>query len=236
MIPQTPLYRTGRKMEKCVISLFLRVPIRHSILICLALLTVCALLLLTTVNVLASTVTINDQAEVLDAGSVQAEAQKLPVPMLIYTTATFTGNQDALNTYTREQLPDQNSIAIGIDTVYKHFSIEAGTNVSLSNSQASDALSAFVSNYENGGDYTSATIAGIDSVQNALTSGGGFDPSELVFFILFALVMAFSLVVWIVRGSRGGGSGNYGGGGYYGGGGGGSSGGGSSGGGAGGSF
>ena len=44
MIPQAPLYRTGRKMKKCVISLFLRVPIRHSIVVCLALLTVCALL------------------------------------------------------------------------------------------------------------------------------------------------------------------------------------------------
>ena len=132
MIPQTPLYRNGRNMEKYVISLLLRVPLRHSIVICLALLTVCALLLLTTVNVLASTVTINDQAGVLDAGRVQTAAAQLPDPMQIFTTKTFNGDQDALNTYTREQLPDQNSIAIGIDTDYKHFSIQAGTNVQLS--------------------------------------------------------------------------------------------------------
>ena len=148
MIPQTPIYRNGRKMEKVVMSLCLRVPIRHSIVACLALVTVCALLLLTTVNVQASTVTINDQAGVLDAGRVQAEAAQLPVPILIYTTKTFTGDQDALNQSTREQLPDQDSIAIGIDTVHRNISIEAGTNVQLSNSQASDAVSAFVSNYK----------------------------------------------------------------------------------------
>ena len=172
MRPQTPLYRTGRKMKKFAISLFLRVPIRHSIVTCLALLTVCALLLLTTVNVLASTVTINDQAGVLDAGRVQADAAKLPDPMLIYTTKTFTGDQDALNTYTRAELPDQNAIGIGIDTVHRNLSIEAGTNVQLSDSQASDAVSAFQSNYDNGGDYTSATLAAIDSVRGALGGGG----------------------------------------------------------------
>src|SRR5438034_67452 len=156
------------KMKKFAISLFLRVPIRHSIVTCLALLTVCALLLLTTVTVQANTVTINDQAGVLDAGQVQVEAAKLPVPLLIYTTDTFTGDQDALDQSTREQLPNQDSIAIGIDTVHRNLSIEAGTNVQLSDSQASDAVSAFQSDYDNGGDYTSATIAAIDSVQYAL--------------------------------------------------------------------
>ena len=213
MIPQTPLYRTGRKMKKCAISLFLRVPLRHSIVTSLALLTVCALLLLTTVNVLASTVNINDQAGVLDAGSVQAEAAKLPVPILIYTTKTFTGDQSALDQSTRERLPDQDSIAIGIDTVHRHFSIQAGTNVSLSDSQASDAVSAFQSNYDNGGDYTSATLAALDSVQNALKSGGGFDPSMVVFGVLFLGGIAAIVAFGRGRGSSGGGfwGGSYGG-------------------------
>jgi len=236
MIPQTPLYRNVRKMEKFVISLFLRVPIRHSIVTCLALLTVCTLLLLTTVHVQASTVTINDQAGVLDAGQVQADAAKLPDPMLIYTTETVTGDQDALNTYTREQLPNQDSIAIGIDTVHRHLSIEAGTNVSLSNSEASDAVSAFQSNYDNGGDYTSATLAALDSVQNAL-SGGGMNPSLMavaaiaiplgivVFFVVVYAILRRTGIEWIKWGGS-----------YYSGGGGGGSGGGSSGGGAGGSF
>jgi hypothetical protein len=198
-------------MKKFAISLFLRVPIRHSIVTCLALLTVCALLLLTTVNVLASTVTINDQAGVLDAGRVQADAAKLPDPMLIYTTKTFTGDQDALNQSTREQLPNQDSIAIGIDTVHRHLSIEAGTNVQLSDSQASDAVSAFQSNYDNGGDYTSATIAAIDSIQNTYNSNGFPVIIGFLIPIFFMIVVAVLGVLKIIpvtfewRGSGGGG-------------------------------
>ena len=228
MRPQTSLYRTGRKMKKFAISLFLRVPIRHSIVTCLALLTVCALLLLTTVNVLASTVTINDQAGVLDAGRVQADAAKLPDPMLIYTTKTFTGDQDALNQSTREQLPDQDSIAIGIDTVHRHLSIQAGTNVQLSDSQASDAVSAFQSNYDNGGDYTSATIAAIDSIQNTHNSNGF--PVIIVFFLIPIFIIVVAVlgklkIIEVTYTGWGGGGGGHGGGG-----------GGGSGGGAGGSF
>jgi hypothetical protein len=184
----------------------IRVPIRRSIFACLALVTVCALFLLTTVNVQASTVTINDQAGVLDSGRVQADAAQLPDPMLIYTTETFTGDQDALNQSTREQLPNQDSIAIGIDTVHRHLSIEAGTNVQLSDSQASDAVSAFRSNYDNGGDYTSATLAAIDSMQNALSEGGIDLFMRAVWCVLFlggmAAILRFSK-------NHGGGAGFY---------------------------
>jgi hypothetical protein len=210
--------------------------VHHSIFLCLALVTVCSLFLLTTLHVEASTVTINDQAFVLDAGQVQAVAAQSPDPIFIYTTETFTGDQDALNQSTREQLPDQNAIAIGIDTVHRHFSIEAGTNVQLSDSQASDALSAFRSNYDNAGDYTSATIAALDSVQNAL-SGGGMNPSLMavaaiaiplgivVFFVVVYAILRRTGIEWIKWGGS-----------YYSGGGGSGGGGGGSGGGAGGSF
>src|SRR2546421_4107593 len=171
------------------ISICLGAPVHRSIFACLALLTVCALFLLTTINVQASTVTINDQAGVLDAGRVQTDAAQVPDPMLIYTTKTFTGDQDALNQSTREQLPDQDSIAIGIDTVHRHLSIQAGTNVQLSDSQASDAVSAFQSNYDNGGDYTSATIAAIDSIQNTHNS------NVLPYFIIGFLMIIFFIVV-----------------------------------------
>jgi len=188
MIPQTPLYRNVRKMEKCVTSLYVGASLRLSIVVCLALVMVCALFLLTTVRAQASTVTINDQAGVLNAVEVQADAAQLPVPVLIYTTQTFTGDQDALNQSTIEQLPDQNSIAIGLDTVHANISIEAGTSVHLSNSQSSDALSAAQSNYENGGDYTSATIAAIDSLKGAL-GGGGMSPLGVAVLILVGLVI-----------------------------------------------
>ena len=41
----------------------------------------------------ADSVTIDDQANVLDVSQVQAEAAKLPNAMLIYTTNTFSGDQ-----------------------------------------------------------------------------------------------------------------------------------------------
>jgi len=193
MIPQTPLYRNVRKMEKCVTSLYVGASLRLSIVVCLALVMVCALFLLTTVRAQASTVTINDQAGVLNAVEVQADAAQLPVPVLIYTTQTFTGDQDALNQFTREQLPDQNSIAIGIDTVHRNISIEAGTSVQLSDSQTSDAVSAFVSNYH-GGDYTGATIAAIDSLKGALGSGG-MSPLGVAVLILLGLVIVGLFVI-----------------------------------------
>jgi hypothetical protein len=153
--------------------------------------------------------------------------------MLIYTTKTFTGDQDALNQSTREQLPDQDAIAIGIDTVHRHLSIQAGTNVQLSDSQASDAASAFQSNYDNGGDYTSATIAAIDSIQNTYNSNGsnsnGF-PIIIgflipIFFIIVVAVLGVLKIIPVTFEWGGSGHGGHGGGG-----------GGGSGGGAGGSF
>ena len=197
MIPQTHIYRNVLRSENFVMSLCIRAPIRRSIFTCLALVMVCALFLLTTVNVQASTVTINDQSGVLDAGRVQAEAAKLPVPILITTTNTFTGNQDALNTSTREQvtnpvMSNPDAIAIGIDTVHRNISIEAGTNVSLSDSQASDAVSAFQSNIDTGGDYTNATIAALDSVQNALSR------IHLFQFIIGLLVVVGFLVIFVI--------------------------------------
>jgi hypothetical protein len=193
MIPQAPIYRNVRKIQKFVISLCLRAPIRRSIVACLALVAVCALFLFT-VNVQASTVTINDQAGVLDTGRAQADVAQLPVPVLIFTTKTFTGNQDAFNQYTREQLPSQTSIAIGIDTVHVTISIEAGANVQLSNSQANDAYSAAVSYYKSGGSYTGATIAAIDSLKGAF-GAGGMTPFGVAVLILLGLVVVGLIVI-----------------------------------------
>ncbi len=204
MRPQTPLYRNVRKVDKCVTSLCVGASLRRSIVVCLALVMVCALFLLTTVRVQASTVTINDQAGVLNAVEVQVDAAQLPVPVLIYTTQTFTGDQDALNQYTREQVPNQDSIAIGLDTAHATISIEAGTSVHLSNSQTSDAVSAAQSNYENGGDYTGATIAAIDSLQGAL-GGGGMTMLWVAVPILLVLAVVV-LIVFARRRQRRGGS------------------------------
>lgn len=205
MLAQKHACNLGKK-ENVVKGICLGAPGHRSILACLALVTVCSLFLLTTLTVQANTVTINDQAGVLDAGRVQAEAAQLPDPMLIYTTETLTGDQDALDQSTRAQLPDQNAIAIGIDTINRHLSIEAGTNVQLSNSQASDAVSAFQSNY-NGGDYTGATIAAIDSLQNALSGGGGMTPWGVAVAILLCIAVVVLIAFAIIRRRTGGSNG-----------------------------
>jgi len=202
-------------------SLCLRERIRRYLLACLALVTVFSLFLLTTVNVHANPVTLDDQAGVLNVGSGQvlnaegcsdtidneagvlneervlAEMAKLDYCMFIYATDRFTGDQDALNKYTRERLPNQNAIAIGIDTVHRNLSIEAGTNVSLSNSEASDAVSTFQSNYK-GGDFTGATIAALDSMKNAYNT----DVIIGVIIIIIGIVLVVLAVIFIIRAIR----------------------------------
>src|SRR5689334_3807276 len=74
------------------------------------------LILLIPVSVQASTVTINDQAHVLNADQVRAEGAKLPAALSILTTTTFSGDLDALNSDARQKLPNQQSIVIEIDT------------------------------------------------------------------------------------------------------------------------
>jgi hypothetical protein len=196
----------------------LRERICRSLLACLALVTVFSLFLLTTVNVHANPVTLDDQAGVLNVGSGQVlnaegcsdtidneagvlneervltELAKLDYCIFICATDRFTGDQDALNTYTRERLPDQHAIAIGIDTVHRNLSIEAGTDVPLANDQASDAVSAFQSNY-NGGNYTGATIAALDSLQNAF----GADETLGVIIFIIGMVLVVLAVIFIIR-------------------------------------
>src|SRR5258706_9223816 len=175
----------------------IRARVRRPNFIYLAVAAAFSLFLLTALNAQANTVWIDDQSRVLDVGKVRAEAAKLANSMLIYTTKIFNGDQNALNQSTRIQLPNEETIAIGIDTIQRHLSIESGIYVKLSDSQASDAVSAFRNNY-NGGDYTSATIAAIDSLQSALTGGGSSsNPVGVVIGILIA-VGAIILVVFAV--------------------------------------
>jgi hypothetical protein len=129
------------------------------------------------------------------------------VPVLIFTTKTFTGDLDAFYQYTSEQLPDQDSIAIGIvpgiDISHRLISIVAGTNVQLSDSQTNNAVSAAISNYENGGGYTGATIAAIDSLKGAL-GDGGMTPLGVAVLVLLGLVVVVLIVIARRRRRRGG--------------------------------
>lgn len=153
---------------------------------------------LSPIQALASSATVDDQARVLDASKVQAEAAKLSYATLIYTINTFSGDQDALNQATRGRLPDQESLVIGIDVAQHHLSIESGTSVEVPDSQASDAVDAFRSNFNNG-DYTGATIAAIDSLSGSNSSNiGGIVIAIVVVLVVLVVIIA------VVRRRRGG--------------------------------
>ncbi|GHO56774.1 hypothetical protein [Ktedonobacter robiniae] len=179
----------------------------------LAMLVALLCLLLLPLSGWAKTVTIHDQAQVLNASSVQEAGAKLPNDLIVYTTNTFQGDLDALNTEARSLLPDQQSIVIDIDTVHRNVSIQSGTSVSLSNEQAQDAVSAFGDAFhkDNKSDYTSATIAALSSLQGTLNhEQSSLTPAGIVVAIVLGFVLLGALIIIVValgrrRGSSTGG-------------------------------
>src|SRR5579859_1951268 len=158
--------------------------------------------LLTSWGALANTATIDDQAHVLDVNQVQAEAAKLSAAVFIYTTKTFTGDQDALNQDARSRLPNQQTIDIGVDTVNRNVSVQAGSGVKISNDQAQNAADAFISQFQARG-YSGATIAALDSLQAALTGSAPTNQGEMTPAgkVVAGILLIFSLLL-IVLGVR----------------------------------
>ncbi|HLZ58505.1 MAG TPA: hypothetical protein VKR06_16325 [Ktedonosporobacter sp.] len=178
--------------------------VKKSIFCTLALLTFAtfalSLALLTPWTARANTVAIDDQAHVLDVSSVQAEAAKLSAGVFIYTTTTFTGDQDALNQDARNRLPNQQTIDIGIDTVNRNVSVQAGTGVKISTDQAQNAVDAFINQFKTGG-YSGATIAALDSLQTSLTGSSEITPAGKV-VLGIVLTLFVLLIVLVVRAFR----------------------------------
>lgn len=167
----------------------------------LAMLLALLCLLLLPLSGWAKTVTIHDQARVLNATSVQEAGAKFPNDLLIYTTNTFNGDLDALNVEARKLIPYQQAIVIDIDTVHRNVSIQSGTSVSLSNQQARDAVSSFGDAFhkDNKSDYTSATIAVISSLQGALNhEQSSLTPAGIVVAIVLSVVLLGALIMIVV--------------------------------------
>ena len=152
----------------------------------------------------ANTVTINDQAGVLNSSKVRSDAAQLPVSVLIYTTHTFTGDQTALDADARSHVSGTNMVDIAIDTVQRHLSIQSGSQVKLSDGQASNAVDAFKNNFNNG-DYTGATIAAVDSIHDALVGGsssGGMTPIGTIVASILGITFLLILVLVIIGAVR----------------------------------
>jgi len=135
----------------------------------LATVAACCLLLLATVNTFASTVNISDAANVLNKSQVQSQASGLGYPISIYTTNNFSGSNSAFAQRTASKITNSNMIVMAIDTNNHFIAIDGGKSVPLGSSQYNDAVQSFKTNYGNG-DYTSATVASLQTLQTALSS------------------------------------------------------------------
>jgi hypothetical protein len=173
------------------------------------------LLCVTATATFANTVNVYDNAGVLNQSQVRSEASSLSYPIDIYTINNFGGSTSSFDQTAAGKLSNKtNLIVIAIDTVHHHLAIVGGRSVSLSNSQYTDARNAFSSNFHNN-DYTSATIAAVDSLRSA--SGGGLSVPGVgssgggiglgVLCCIGLLVLAALAVFGIIRGRRRGSSG-----------------------------
>ena len=114
-------------------------------------------------------VQIYDGARVLNAPQVQNAASRLSHPVAIYSTNTFQGTQtDFQRTATQKLNGNPNLIVMAIDTAHHYIFIAHGPSVPLSSPGVRQAVSAFSANYGNG-DYTSASLAALSSLQNSLS-------------------------------------------------------------------
>jgi hypothetical protein len=176
------------------------------------------LLMLTSRVALASTVTINDLANVLDVSKVNAEAEKLPNPILIYTTRSFSGSNDEFKLLVRNLITSDDAVTMGIDVQHRYFYVAGGKNVKVTGDQWNNAYDAFKNNI-GGNDFTKATLAALSSVRSTLTessgnNGGSSNWPGGIGVIVAGLLGGSVVLVWIValirkrRGgvARGGGS------------------------------
>jgi serine/threonine protein kinase len=117
-----------------------------------------------------TTINIFDRASILDANRVRNEASSLQIRLDVYTISNFNGSTTAFNQNVISSIANSNAIVLSICTNLHYVSIVGGRNVGLSNSQYTDATNSFINDYRSNHDYTSATIAAIDSLRRALGS------------------------------------------------------------------
>jgi ABC-type cobalt transport system substrate-binding protein len=160
-----------------------------------ATLAVLCLLLVTSTVALASSVNIYDRGNILNASQVSSEASALPKPVDIYTVPNFNGSTQAFTNNAKQSINSPDKIVIAIEPHY--MTVVGGKNVGLSNSQYTDAVSAFISDYKSHSSYTSATIAAIHSLRDNL-SGSGLASSVGGGSGLFGTLCCVGLIALII--------------------------------------
>ena len=147
-----------------------------------------------------NSVQIYDNARVLNSSRVQNAASNLSNPIAIYTTNTFQGTEASFQRTAVQKLNgNPNQIVMAIDTSSRYIYIARGSKVPLSSAGINQAVSAFSANF-NGGDYTGASVAALNSLQNSLgagsTSQGGPAFSPLIPCLLLPLLIILAIVLF----------------------------------------
>ncbi|HEY0755401.1 MAG TPA: hypothetical protein VGD98_15695 [Ktedonobacteraceae bacterium] len=165
---------------------------------------------------LASTVSISDQAGVLDQSRVRNAASSLAYPLNIYTVNNFNGSTSSFDQRTTSHLTSSNLLVISISTNLHHMAVVYGKSVPLGNGGADSAKNAFISSYQsNPGDYTAATVSSIQSLESTLGSSGsnsngagnatstsGVSVFAIVIGCLIGLLLLGGLFFLITRSAR----------------------------------
>lgn len=199
--------------------------------------------LLLAVPAAASTVQIDDEANVLNVTAVQNEAATLPVPIYIWTTTQDAANKSVFDNDVRQKVSSQFPIVLGINTAAHHETLQIGSASGFTQDTAraaeSSANSAFDSVMRSRNDYTAAVLAALTSLRTSLANRGNtgqpagaasrsHGPGLVIgIVVLIVLVVVIALLGRLFRGYRRtqrmsgppmGYGGGYGGGGYGGGG------------------
>jgi hypothetical protein len=126
------------------------------------------LLVLTSVIAFANTVKINDPMGYLNSNRVHSAASQLSYPVEIDTT-NYSGSNSAFDQKAKATLAGRTDLIV-IAFNNHHIAITGGKNVPLSSSQYNEAVNAFTSTYQNNSNFTDATVAALNSLDNALQS------------------------------------------------------------------
>jgi len=155
----------------------------------------------------ASTVDIQDDANVLNATAVQNQAATLPVPILIWTSTQDAANRSSFDNDARTKVSSSFPVVLAINPQSRHETLQMGSQAGLSQSAAiaaeQSANSAFDNTMKSANNYTTAVDAAVTSLNGSLAargsgnraSSGGTTKSSATSFLTFGLIVVVLIVV-----------------------------------------
>ncbi|HEX5404029.1 MAG TPA: hypothetical protein VFX16_17215 [Pseudonocardiaceae bacterium] len=170
--------------------------------------------LLLAVPASASTVTVNDEAGVLNVTTVQNDAASLQVPIYIWTTTQDAASESAFDSDVQAKVSSQFPIVLGINTKAHHETLRIGESSGFTqdsaNAAASSANAAFDNVMRSRDDYTGAVQAAVSSLRSALADRGNGSASRSTshgslvggIVLLVIIVVVIAVLARVFRGFR----------------------------------